>query len=125
MKSGTVTFLRLVAGAAALGFLCVMPLTDRFFGGNVVRIASGTPGSAGDADGNGTVDMLDVQVIRDIYNGLTNPDDNTRNAADINHDGQINSDDAGILLRYLAEPDAPSVSPDVYYQQLQEKGAAE
>lgn len=116
MKTGTAALIRLAAGIAALGFLSVMPMTDRLIGGNELILPQRVYGQSGDADGSGVIDLQDVQVIRDIYSGRLTPDDNARKAADINSDGQITSDDAGILLLYLSDPAAVDMQPDAYYQ---------
>ena len=116
MKTGTVTLIRLLAGAAALGFLSVMPLTDRLIGGNEVRLPLRVYGQVGDPDHSGMIDLEDVQLIREYCSGVRTPDDEARKAADINGDGQITSDDTGILLLYLSDPAAENMQPDAYYQ---------
>lgn len=125
MKTGTVTVIRLAAGLAALGFLSVMPMTDRLIGGNEVKPVQQTAGEIGDPDCSGMIDLQDVQAIRDFCSGVKVPDDDARRAADINGDGQITSDDAGILLLYLSDPAAEDMQPDAFYQMKKSGGTAE
>ena len=118
------TVIRLAAGIAALGFLSVMPMTDRLIGGNEIKPQQQAAGGIGDPDGSGLIDLQDVQAIRDYCSGTKVPDDNARTAADINGDGQITSDDAGILLLYLSDPASETMQPDAFYQMKKSGGNA-
>ncbi|MCQ2416578.1 MAG: dockerin type I repeat-containing protein [Oscillospiraceae bacterium] len=116
MKKRTITGIRLAAGAVVLGILMALPLKDQFFGGNDLTLPVSVYGKAGDTDGNGILDMQDVKIIREISSGLMPGTEQIRQAADLNGDGQITSDDAGILMLYLSDENAKKMTPDVYYQ---------
>lgn len=116
MNRKLLTALRLLVPAAALCILLRQPMTDRVFGGTPQELPVPVYGKSGDADGSGFLDLEDVAEIRRMAaSGETFTDARLR-GADLDGDGRITADDAGILLKYLAEPEKPNIAPDLYYR---------
>ena len=69
-----------------------------------VHLLSDTPvlfAFSGDIDGDGTISMLDVRLCLQIATGLLQGDPEQRDAADVDHDGDIDLDDAQALAEYV------------------------
>ena len=116
MKEALSVLFRLALPIAALVLLMMLPITDSFFGGHAVQQGTPVYGIIGDADGNGFVDLADADLIRAIARGGQSYDGSLIAVADLNGDGNITADDAGILLLYLSDADHGAVTPDVYYR---------
>ena len=56
--------------------------------------------TAGDINGDGTVDMQDALLALRIAMGVFTPDEDQTAAADVNGDGSVGVDDALVILRY-------------------------
>ena len=56
--------------------------------------------SAGDVDGNGAIDLLDVITLNKNLLGLQQLDESQQKAADVNADGRMDSSDSLLILRY-------------------------
>lgn len=117
MKHEVPLWLRVLVPAGALVGIMKLPLSDSFFGGNPPTMPA-VYDMIGDADGSGTLGLGDVQAIRQVYLENAPYDDGFLKVADLNGDGKITAEDAGILLRFLADENAPDVTPDVYYRIL-------
>ena len=56
--------------------------------------------SAGDVDGNGAIDLLDVITLNKNLLGLQQLDESQQKAADVNADDSLDSSDSLLILRY-------------------------
>ena len=57
--------------------------------------------SAGDVDGNGAIDLLDVITLNKNLLGLQQLDESQQKAADVNADDSLDSSDSLLILRYI------------------------
>ena len=111
--------LRLLVPVAALCVLLRRPITDKVFGGTPRQLPVPVYEKAGDADGNGFLELADVRAIRELAASGEVVTGARLRVSDLDGDGKITADDAGILLKYLAEPETPELPPDQYYRMLQ------
>ena len=116
MKHEISILIRAAVPVCALFLLMQLPVTDKFIGGNPVTDPVPVYSRIGDADGSGFVDLADVDEIRTLAAGETQPEGDRLRVSDLDADGTVTEQDAGILLLFLSDANAPDVTPDVYYR---------
>ena len=84
----------------------------------VIMCCASTATIRGDLNGDGIVNVIDVNIIKRVLAGVVTLDSKVEKAADLNSDGSINSIDSNLLSRKIAgntDPSEPSVpsEPDV------------
>lgn len=116
MKHEISILIRAAVPVCALFLLMQLPVTDKFIGGNPVTDPVPVYSRIGDADGSGFVDLADVDEIRALAAGEAQPEGDRLRVSDLDADGTVTEQDAGILLLFLSDANAPDVTPDVYYR---------
>ena len=72
---------------------------------NVLGIAMGTSEAAGDVDGNGKINMVDVTKLRQYLTNKTKYPLAVEAAADVDNSGKINMVDVTKIRQYLTNKD--------------------
>ena len=125
MKHEISILIRAAVPVCALFLLMQLPVTDKFIGGNSLTDPIPVYSKVGDADGSGFIDLADADEIRRLAAAKAQPEGERLRVTDLDGDGTVTEQDAGILLLFLSDPNAPDVTPDVYYRiRLNQAGGA-
>lgn len=125
MKHEISILIRAAVPFCALFLLTQLPVTDKFIGGTPITEPVPVYSKIGDADGSGFLDLADADTIRTLAAAETPPEGDLLRVCDLDGDGAVTEQDAGILLLFLSDADAPDVAPDVYYHiRLNQGGGA-
>jgi hypothetical protein len=71
-------------------------------------------GNAGDANGDGVVDVADLSFVNDHFGTRNVLSENYDEDADLNRDGVVNEDDVAIVNLFLGEPRTVSAGSSTY-----------